>query len=263
MSQPSDNSTFNIPGDLPRATGLLVASAVGGEGKTVIAAAIARSLRSDGHDVEVFLPVATGCRADRGGLISDSADILAACAESRRTLAEISPVRLASSQAPAASAAIGGPAVDVGAIFDAWQGLAGDAGCVVVEAPGGLASPITDDFRTIDLAKLLALPVVLVVKAEPDALARAMLAVDVANSHGLALVGCVLNCFTGDSAGDEPVDENLRSLPVVLERVAGLKTLALVPRDSANNIPAGRIARSTCFAVDQVHWDALWIGAKR
>lgn len=263
MTRASDNSTFDIPGDLPRVTGLMVASAVGGEGKTVIAAAIARSLRSDGHDVEVFLPVATGCRADRGGLISDSADILAACAESRRTLAEISPVRLASSQAPAASAAIGGPVVDLAAIFDAWRGLAGDVGCVVVEAPGGLACPLTDDFRTVDLAKSLALPVVLVVKAEPDALARAMLAVDVAKSHGLVLAGCVLNCYTGDSAGDEPIDENLRSLPIVLERVAGLKTLALVPRDPANNISAGRIASSTCFAVDQVQWDTLWAGAKR
>jgi len=263
MAQPSDNLPFDIPGDLPRATGLLVASAVGGEGKTVIAAAIARSLRSDGHDVEVFLPIATGCRTDRGGLVSDSADILAACAESRRTLAEISPVRLASSQAPAASAAIGGPGVDLGAIFDAWRGLVAGSECVVVEAPGGLASPITDDSRTVDLAESLALPVVLVVKAEPNALARAMLAVDVANSHGLVLAGCVLNCFTGDSAGDEPTDENLRSLPVVLERVAGLKTLALVPRDSANNIPAGRIASSTCFAIDQVRWDALWTRAKR
>ncbi len=249
--------------NLPRATGLLVASAVGGEGKTVIAAAIARSLRSDGHDVEVFLPVATGCRADRGGLISDSADILAACAESRRTLAEISPVRLASSQAPAASAAIGGPAVDLAAVFDTWRGLADHAGCVVVEAPGGLASPITDDFQTADLAKSMALPVVLVVKAEPDALARAMLAVDVANSHGLALAGCVLNYYTGDSAGDEPIDENLRSLPVVLERVAGLKTLALVPRDSANDVSAGRIARGTYFAIDQVRWDRLWRQGKR
>jgi len=258
MAPTSDNARFDLPTDLPRATGLTVASAGPGEGKTVIAAAIARSLRCDGRNVEVFLPVATGCRADRGGLISDSADILAAYAESRRTLAEISPVRLASPLSPAASAAIGGAGVDLAAVFDAWRRLADKAECVVVEAPGGLASPITEDFRTIHLAKCLALPLVLVVRAEPGALDRAMLAVDVARSHGLALAGVVLNCYPGDCASDAPIDDNLRSLPIVLDRAAGLKTLALVPADAANDVSVGRIARSTQFAVDQVQWDELW-----
>lgn len=258
MTPASDNSTFDPPADLPRATGLMVASASPGEGKTVIAAAIARSLRCDGRNVEVFLPVATGCRADRGGLISDSADILAACAESRRTLAEISPVRLASPLAPAASAAIGGASVDLTAIFDAWRCLVDKAECVIVEAPGGLASPITEDFRTLDLAKCLALPLVLVINAEPGALARALLAVEAAKSHRLALAGCVLNRYPGDCASDAPIDDNLRSLPIMLDRVAGLKTLALVPDDPANSVSAGRIAHSTYFAVDQVQWDEVW-----
>jgi len=137
------------------------------------------------------------------------------------------------------------------------------AECIVVEAPGGLASPITEDFRTLHLVKCLALPVVLVVNAEPGALARALLAVEAANSHGIPLAGCVLNRYPGDCASDAPIDDNLRSLPIVLDRVAALKTLALVPADPANSVSAGRIARSTYFAVDQVQWDKLWRKAKR
>lgn len=252
-----DNRRHRPPDDLPRISGLLVASAAGGEGKTVVASAIAQSLRQEGRGVEVFLPVATGCRTAREGLVSDSADMLAAWSESRRMLAEISPVRLASPVAPAIASAIGGPSVDVGAIFDAWRRLASQAECVIVEAPGSIVCPITENFSTLELARRLALPVVLVVRAEPGALERALLAAMAARSAGLELAGCVLNCYRADSADDEPVEDTLRGLSGLLERLAGLKTLALVPADPANDVRAGRLAKSARFAIDQVQWGKI------
>ena len=53
-------------------------------GKTLIAGAIARRLRSSGRRVEVFKPAATGCRRAGGQYISADAEFLAACADSRR-----------------------------------------------------------------------------------------------------------------------------------------------------------------------------------
>jgi len=245
------------PDGLPRIPGLLVASAAAGEGKTVVASAVAHSLRLDGRNVEVFLPVATGCRLDRDGLVSDSADMLAAWAESSQTLAEISPVRLASPVAPAIASAIGGASVDIDAIFDAWRRLAGKAECVVVEAPGSIACPITEDLSMLDLAECLALPVVLVVRAELGALERALLAAQAARSAGLEMAGCVLNLYRADSASDEPVEDTLRGLPGLLERLAGLKTLALVPDDPANDVRAGRLAKSARFAIEQAQWGKI------
>lgn len=257
MSVGTNNLKHRPPDDLPRISGLLVASAAAGEGKTVVASAIAHNLRLEGRNVEVFLPVATGCRLARGGLVSDSADMLAAWAESRQTLAEISPVRLASPVAPAIASAIGGPAVAVDAIFDAWRRLAGRAECVIVEAPGAIACPITEDFLTLDLARCLALPVVLVVRAELGTLERALLAAKAARSAGLVLAGCVVNLYRADSASDEPVEDTLRGLPGLLERLAGLKTLALVPDDPANDVRAGRLAKSARFAIDQAQWGKI------
>jgi dethiobiotin synthetase len=257
MSFAADNPKHRPPDGLPRIPGLLVASAAAGEGKTVVASAIAHNLRLEGRNVEVFLPVATGCRLARGGLVSDSADMLAAWAESRQTLAEISPVRLASPVAPAIASAIGGASVDIDAIFDAWRRLAGKAECVIVEAPGSIACPITEDFSTLNLAKCLALPVVLVVRAEPGALERALLAAKAARSGGLVLAGCVVNLYRADSASDEPLEDTLRGLPGLLERLAGLKTLALVPDDPANDVRAGRLAKSARFAIDQAQWGKI------
>ncbi len=257
MSSAVGKPRYRPPDGLPRIPGLLVASAASGEGKTVVASAIASSLRLEGRGVEVFLPVATGCRLGRGGLVSDSADMLAAWSESGRTLAEISPVRLASPVAPAIASAIGGPAVDVEAIFAAWHRLAGQAECVIVEAPGSIVCPITEDFSSLTLAACLALPVVLVLRAEPGALERALLAANAARSAGLAIAGCILNLYRADSASDEPVEDTLRGLGGLLERLAGLKTLAVVPDDPANDVRAGQLAKSARFAVEQAHWGKI------
>ena len=257
MSFATDYPRYRPPDDLPRIPGLLLASAAAAEGKTVVASAIAHNLRREGRGVEVFLPVATGCRADREQLVSDSADMLAAWAESRQTLAEISPVRLASPVAPAIASAIGGPAVDLGAVFDAWRRLAGKAECVVVESPGAIACPITGDFSTLDLARRLALPVVLVVRADLGALERALLAARAARSVGLVLAGCVVNRYRADSGGDETVEDTLRGLPGLLEKLAALKTLALVPDDPAHDVRAGRLAKSARFAVEQAQWGKI------
>ena len=89
-----DNNAFNFDVSkypaLPRLRGIFVTGTDTGVGKTLIAGAIASRLRQLGRRVEVFKPVATGCRGGRGGLMSDDAAFLAAMADSRRTLGDIS-----------------------------------------------------------------------------------------------------------------------------------------------------------------------------
>ena len=237
--------------------GLLVASTAAGEGKTLVASAIARHLREAGCGVEVFLPVATGCRLGRGGLVSAAADMLAASAESQQTLREIAPVRVSSSAAPGVAAATGGRAVDVDAIFDAWRRVAGEAECVVAEAPGGLCCPIADGLTTLDLAERLALPVVLVIRADVGAPDRALLAAAAARARKVNLAGCVMNFYPADSSADAPLDDTLQAMGHLLKAHAGLKILTMIPDDSANNVAAGRLAKSARFATGQVQWERL------
>jgi len=63
--------------------------------------------------------------------------------------------------------------------------------------------------------------------------------------------------YRADSASDEPVEDTLRGLPGLLERLAGLKTLALVPDDPANDVRAGRLAKIARFAIDQAQWGKI------
>ncbi|GAG46198.1 unnamed protein product, partial [marine sediment metagenome] len=69
-----------------KARGLFVSGTDTEVGKTVIAGGMARVLKDKGQEVGVFKPVASGCRSDRGGLVSPDAEFLAHCANSSETL---------------------------------------------------------------------------------------------------------------------------------------------------------------------------------
>ena len=243
--------------ELPALPGVLVTAAGPRAGKTLVAGAIARWLRHAGRGVEVFQPVATGCRHDRGGLVSADADFLAACAGSRLTLAEIAPVRYAPDLSPNAAARLGRAPADLPAVFDAWRKIARLAEVVVVEAPGGPFCPITDEFWTAHLARLLRLPAIVVVQCGPGAVALALLAIHGLRSADVGVAGVVINRYRRDAADRPDVDLPMHVQP---ERIAALgrtPVLTLVPDDEGNATEHARLAESARFAIDQVDWEAI------
>jgi dethiobiotin synthetase len=195
---------------LPKLRGLFVTGTDTGVGKTLIAGAIARRLRQIGRRVEVFKPVATGCRRDRGiGLVSEDAEFLAACAESRRTLAEINPVRYATAVAPNVAARREHREVDLQAIFDAYSSLGGGStgqapDAVIVEGVGGLLSPITDDFWVIHFARMTGLPLVIVARPGLGTINHTLLTLHAARSAGLNVAGVVVNDYLLEPPYDLP-----------------------------------------------------------
>ena len=251
---------FDVSGmpDLPRLPGVFVTSPGSREGKTIVAGAIARHLRRTGRNVEVFHPVATGCRHGRGGLLSPEADFLAACADSKLTLSEIAPVRSALPVAPSAAADVAGRAAELDAVFNAWRRLAGQAEAAVVE--GALLCPITDEFWTVHLAKMLAMPVVIVVRPRPGATEHALLTIHAARSAGLAVAGVVVNGYREDAAAEPDVSVCMQTQPGRIARLGGVAILALVPEDADNSVSSATLAESAQFAIDQAPWGKIIFG---
>lgn len=247
-------------GKLPRLPGVFVTSPGARVGKTIVAGAIARHLRRAALNVEVFKPVATRCRNDREQLVSGDADFLAACAESKRTLAEIAPVRTALDLPPSAAGEIEHRPVDVDDILQAWRRLAAEAEVAVVEGTGGLLCPITDELRTADLASMLALPLVIVVRARAAAVEEALLTLDAARAAGLRVAGVVVNRYRADAAKEPNVDLAMAMVPGQIARHGQVGVLALVPDDPANNVADASLAPSAQFAIDQVDWQRLIFG---
>jgi dethiobiotin synthetase len=259
---------------LPKALGLFVTAAAAEAGETLIAGAIARSLRRAGTGVEVFQPVATGCRRSREGLISSETEFLAACADSRRTLVEITPVRYREALAPNVAARRARRPVDIEAIFDAYRRLAQGGDPVIVAGVGGLLCPITDDFWAVHLARMIDLPVVLVARADAGGVNQALQTLHVAHDAGLSVAGVVVNRYRVDPTTHKALEKGatpprrcdedvvmFTNLGQIAQR-GRVVILATVPEEAANSVQKATIGPDTQFAIDLADWQAL-IEAKR
>ena len=243
-------------GRLPKLRGLFVTGTDTEVGKTMVAGAIARHLRRAGRRVEVLKPATSGCRRDRGQLVSADAEFLAACADSRRTLAEIAPLRMALPLAPNVAARREGRDVDLDAIFDTYRRLAraDDVDAVIVEGIGGLLCPIRDDFWVIHLAKMTALPLVIVARPGLGTINHTLLTLSAARRAGLSVAGVVVNRYHTDATD---VDLAAQTNPAQIAERGGVNVLALVPNDPRSSVEKATIGNDVQFTVDQVDWQRL------
>ena len=107
----------------------------------------------------------------------------------------------------------------------------------MVEALGGLGSPVTDEWTIADLAAAWHLPIVLVVPIKLGAIAQTVANVALARQHQLTVRGIVLNCSQPLTLEEQqnwaPISliERLTQLPVLgtmpyLENIEALTALA-------------------------------------
>jgi len=291
---PSPDPLAPVLAAVRAAGGAFVTGTDTGVGKTLIAGAIARSLRHRKRTVEVFKPVATGCRSVRGQLVSQDAEFLAACAGSPRLLSEVCPVRYRTAVAPNVAGERERRPVDLEAIFAEYRRLA-TSPLVIVEGVGGLLCPISDDFWVIHLAKMMALPLVIVARAGLGTINHTLLTIHAARSAGLKVAGVVLNRYriepqagkdqgaghapTGirrDEMGSTPSmpagpacsqdarptergdeDMSMFTNPAQIEARGRVKVLALVPEEKESSVEEARVGPDVQFAVDQVDWETL------
>lgn len=107
---------------------------------------------------------------------------------------EIAPLFFDAPLAPPIAAAKEGRTVDLGIAWQALQNLQLKKEWIVVEALGGLGSPVTDELTVADLAAAWRLATVLVVPVRLGAIAQAVANVALARLTGVRLKGIVLNC---------------------------------------------------------------------
>jgi len=254
---------------LPKLKGLFVVGTSFSVGKTMVAGAIAHRLRGQGQRVEVFKPVATGCRWEREGLISEEAEFLAACAESRRPLASITPVRYRPKVSPIAAAQRAKKAVDLDAVLAAYRSLAGECDCVLVEGPGSLCTPLTREFWTMHFAALTGLSVVVVSGSGLGAISDCLAAVQLARWAGIPTAGVIVNKYTIDPSAQDALDKGTdpytggdedlaayTNCPLIVE-TSEAELLAVVPLDEASSVERATLGSDVQFAIAQVDWPRI------
>ncbi|ASC70139.1 ATP-dependent dethiobiotin synthetase BioD [Halomicronema hongdechloris C2206] len=152
---------------------------------------------------------------------------------------EIAPQWFAAPLAPPLAAAQECRQVNLTVVWQGLQQLLDSRDWVLVEALGGLGSPVTAELTVADLAAAWHLPVVLVVPVQLGAIAQSVANVALARQSQLSLQGIVLNCRHPCSEADQrawapiPLIESLTQVPVLgtlpyLDQPQHVSTLAQV-----------------------------------
>jgi dethiobiotin synthetase len=175
--------------------GLFVTGTDTGVGKTAVSACLLAAMREAGEPVRAYKPIITGLEepdtADASPWPADHA-LLGELAGMRAE--EVSPVRYGPAVAPHLAAQLAGRSIDVEALIATGQRL-GDGHTLVVEGVGGLMVPLSMDLSVIDLAKALALPLVVVARSGLGTLNHTLLTLGAARAGGLQVRAVVMNLW--------------------------------------------------------------------
>lgn len=192
------------------AGGCFVTGTDTGVGKTVAAASLVRALRSRGVAVAPMKPIAAGAvLRDEEWINEDTAVLLEAAGLAPGDAHDVTPVLLHEAIAPHIAAAREGREIALDPVLQAYGRLRRRAPFVLVEGVGGFEVPLGPALDTVDLARALALPVVLVVGMRLGCLNHALLTAQAVRAAGLRLAGWIAN--TIDPAMPA-LEENVRAL---------------------------------------------------
>jgi dethiobiotin synthetase len=182
-----------------------------GVGKTFVTSGLVRYARSKGIDSVGMKPICTGDN-------SDVHRLLEACGSSEPEHL-INPVWYRTPVAPYTASIIEDRLIDLSAIREAFEQLAGRHASVLVEGAGGIAVPISAQYDFRDLARDLRLNVIIVSANRLGVLNHTRLTVEAVRAAGLTCPLIVLNCVQADADLSQTTNlsvlENLVDVPAL------------------------------------------------
>jgi dethiobiotin synthetase len=196
------------------ARGYFIAGTDTGVGKTLVACALLERARALGLRAVGMKPIAAGCHATLAGLRNDDALALLAHSSDAGSIAydDLNPYALADAVSPHLAAQHAGVVINPQRIVDAHARLAASADLMIIEGAGGWLTPIANTATMADLARRLALPVILVVGLRLGCLNHAQLSARAIVADGCTLAGWVGSVIDPDMAGLEGNIATLRQL---------------------------------------------------
>src|SRR5215218_483176 len=196
-------------------------------GKTVAAAAIARTLAAEGKRVAVFKPAVTGLDE---GVETDHA-LLRRASGSDQSDEEIAPYRYGPPASPHLAAALVDEEIDPERLREAAAAAARGADAIVCEGVGGLLVPLAPAYLARDLAADLGYPLVVVVAPGLGTINHTLLTIEAARANGLDIAAVVLNPWPAEPSEIE------RDNRATIAALADVEILALPRLDLGD--PAG------------------------
>jgi dethiobiotin synthetase len=173
-------------------------------GKTWATLALMRYFKNKGETVVGMKPVASGCTLKNGKPVNEDALLIQADASIELDYDLVNPYAYNLPISPHL-AGIDNPA-KIDFIISGFNELKLRADIVLVEGAGGWYAPINDSQNISDLARSLALPVIIVVAIRLGCINHAKLTVEAVIRSGLSCAGWIAVCSDPDM---EKIEENI------------------------------------------------------
>ncbi|HEY7266799.1 MAG TPA: dethiobiotin synthase [Solirubrobacterales bacterium] len=169
-------------------------------GKTVVAAVMARTARVAGARVAVFKPAVSGLdeyplRPETWEAAAELPDhvLLRLASGSAQGDDEVAPYRYGPPTSPHLAAELAGEPIDPDRLRGGALEATGDSDLLICEGVGGFLVPLTPDYLVRDLARDLAMPVVIVAPPVLGTINHTLLTIEAVRGAGLEVGAVVLN----------------------------------------------------------------------
>lgn len=189
-------------------------------GKTWATLALMQYFKQQGKTVVGMKPVAAGCMLQDRQLKNADALLLQAHASMNVAYELVNPYAYELPVSPHI-AGINNP-VELGEVLACYDELSRKVDVTLVEGAGGWLAPVNQHQDISDLAKVLALPVIMVVAIRLGCINHAKLTYQAIQQSGLPCAGWIANCTDPDMLAR---DENIQSIAAAV----GMPLLGVLP----------------------------------
>jgi len=180
-------------------------------GKTLVAAGLLIAAKNNDLTTAALKPLAAGCEKTDAGLRNADALLLQSVMTLPLAYEQINPVALEAAIAPHIAAQQERRVLSADRLAGFCRGSLNQADFTLVEGAGGWRVPLNPQETLADVAKILRLPVILVVGVRLGCINHALLTMEAIRNDGLPLAGWVANCIDADMPA---LQENIHSLMV-------------------------------------------------
>ena len=170
-----------------------------GCGKTRVSCALLEAMSQAGISAGGMKPVATGATRTQGLLMHDDVKALVAASNVAIPRRYVNPYLYTPACSPDIAAREAKTPVELAVIEEAFRSCQSRADAVIVEGVGGWCVPLGESLWIEDVARLLRLPVLLVVGVRLGCINHAVLSARAIIESGFPLLGWVANVIDPDT----------------------------------------------------------------
>lgn len=221
---------------------IYVTSTESGSGKTVISAGIAAVMQSFGYNAGVYKPVQTGA-IDKGQYLVSPDLTFVKMLDSHITTH--SSFMLKSRTIPSEACGIENVNVNIEDLKNDYTILSQKTDTLLVEATGGLMTPLNKRLFSYHLPLELNLPVLFIINPSNNSVNHYLNELNTAKTANLNILGVIINKFPVYSENPE-----IKTFPNIIEKYSDVKILGLIRNFKGNSVQTNVLINEILNGID-------------